>query len=98
MTDTPPSSESNFWPEWIKPKRIGEFVKNVLKLENSVEKLKDETERHQGQVDRLQIQVEVLTARSEDQIKFIQAIASRDSVIVEKTIIDQLSDKNKNNK
>ena len=75
----PPSNPENkdFWPEWLKPKRLFEFAQNLLKVERSVTTLQIESRNLQDRVEELDMQVKILSEQNERQWQIIQALISK---------------------
>ena len=77
VNDPTPLPPGDFWPEWLKPRRLYEFGQNVLRLEGNVGTLRQQVSELQDNVRILQTQVEVLTAENRMLSQFLQASIAR---------------------
>lgn len=53
----PSERGSNFWPDWLTPRRLAEFVRNVFALERSVSRLQEDNRDLHERMARLQTQM-----------------------------------------
>ena len=91
-----PPGGKGFWPDWITPRRIWEFVTNVARLERSVQHLETENVTLRSEVARLH---EVVTAH-EAQLRLLttfvrDSLSNRLEARIEKLAADLLADREK---
>ena len=75
MSASTPSGQSpeprGFWPEWFTPRRVLEFVRNVVRLEQSVETLKADKAEFERKLLVLQRQLDEQAGQQKILLSFI---------------------------
>jgi hypothetical protein len=82
---------SGFWPDWLTPRRVPEFARNVIVLEQSVKRLQEENRDLHQRMDRLQTQMTQHNAQLTLLVDFVkesifESIDARTEVAVRKLL------------